>query len=387
VLDGAPWRELCAEVMHVNGITVEEIEFEVHRRLNRGREILTKDQQEQLDQYTKNWEILASPPRPPRLSDIEVAVSRLYESAKLKPPKLVFCESPAMLWHLTHYLGLKDLPSDKGFAPLAIESVGEVVETQSESFERRLIEVSTELFKEIQPCLGVWQGSNFEQIYKHMHYELIAWSNESLSKEICGYLRFGYGAVTERFMKRFKDIYALATLSAESWLRNRIDNSLIEGIDCAAFGNVTARFVPNSFGIWDASDLLAFGYIKEQFLDRNKLQSPLIEILQIWLELFRFAPWYSFFENICFVGAYPTSVSFDAQFRLNDRNGPALMFADGFEVFALDGVWVPKHLFEHPETIWPNDDIDDLILARYPLYLQVLFTLYKERTRRTEMEP
>jgi hypothetical protein len=57
------------------------------------------------------------------------------------------------------------------------------------------------------------------------------------------------------------------------------------------------------------------------------------------------------FEYLCFTSDRPLSLSFDERRRLHNDDGPAAAFRDGFEIFAKNGIAVPRHVIEDPAKI------------------------------------
>ncbi|HIN67436.1 MAG TPA: hypothetical protein EYM95_22575 [Candidatus Obscuribacterales bacterium] len=45
----------------------------------------------------------------------------------------------------------------------------------------------------------------------------------------------------------------------------------------------------------------------------------------------------------------------DMRRRVSNLNGPAIVFADGYKVFAVNGIETPRRFLEHPETLTVRD--------------------------------
>jgi hypothetical protein len=61
--------------------------------------------------------------------------------------------------------------------------------------------------------------------------------------------------------------------------------------------------------------------------------------------------WWWGLENVCLVTDRPCEIHFDRQQRLHNDTGPAIVYRDGWAVYALGGVWVPSNAVLAPETI------------------------------------
>jgi hypothetical protein len=60
---------------------------------------------------------------------------------------------------------------------------------------------------------------------------------------------------------------------------------------------------------------------------------------------------YNALTRVVFIWKYPLHVEVDAQYRLHSELAPAMLFRDGYKIYALHGVPVPADLIEHPELL------------------------------------
>lgn len=350
-LAGAPWRELCAGPMRVNDIDPEEVEYEVNRRL--GKELLTDQQRHQVDDYLKRWEVMVSGTEQPNTAVIEELVEQFCEKSDLQRPTLVLCESPAML---CFYFYCMAEPNRRASSPfdLAAQIAPLLSQHQSESFQLSL----TEHLKALPNCdfdgtkdfLTAPLQSDYNALSARMTNQMSA----SLSEDLFKFFKFGFKIITNRFTSRVRTIYDVTrnTINTQALTENAGRRPVhLLGLPMPLFEG----FAPNTFSIWEAKDLLTYAFAREHLCDVVKFDTELQEKLDIWLNLFKAAPWYSFYRNVCFVGMYPRTTSFDEQFRLSSRSGPAITFADGYEVFAVEGIVVPRKLIESPNTISISD--------------------------------
>ena len=84
--------------------------------------------------------------------------------------------------------------------------------------------------------------------------------------------------------------------------------------------------------------------------------------------------WSVLFWDWAFISAKPERIRRDEQFRLHCENGPALSYPDGFSVFAIHGVRVPKNVAIAPATITlyeivsqRNAEVRRVMIERYGL--------------------
>ena len=70
--------------------------------------------------------------------------------------------------------------------------------------------------------------------------------------------------------------------------------------------------------------------------------------LDLWRDIAQSCGWWWCFENYVVVSERPTIVRMNTDERLHSDIGPALAFADGWNVYALNGVRVPAQLVDTP---------------------------------------
>ena len=89
----------------------------------------------------------------------------------------------------------------------------------------------------------------------------------------------------------------------------------------------------------------------------------------------RNALWCNAYSEICFISDRPTTVLMEREsdsLRLHSENGPALEFADGYQVYAWHGIRVSPHIIDEPEKITvaeidgeTNAEIRRVMMGRY----------------------
>jgi hypothetical protein len=79
-------------------------------------------------------------------------------------------------------------------------------------------------------------------------------------------------------------------------------------------------------------------------------EKKLNDALDACLTLTGTGMWFPF-ENVVFMCDNPSELHLNAQGNLHNEDGPAMLFADGFGLWAIHGVVVPREVIEHPEHI------------------------------------
>jgi hypothetical protein len=109
-----------------------------------------------------------------------------------------------------------------------------------------------------------------------------------------------------------------------------------------------------------------------RFVIRNRTS-----IAQEWA-LLRFAEsvgWWRLHRTVAFVSERPVSIMTDHLGRPHSTEGPAVVFRDGWSVYAVDGIRVPAWTVEHPDQITAHE-IDQVVNAELR---RVLVTLSGDR--------
>jgi hypothetical protein len=112
--------------------------------------------------------------------------------------------------------------------------------------------------------------------------------------------------------------------------------------------------------------------MQEALQSECPLDPDVSERLSTWVQLVENAPWYAFFEHVCFVGVAPTEVILDENLRAHNASGPAIVYPDGFKVWVLEGAVAPRNLIEARENLTleeidqePNSALRRLMIEAY----------------------
>lgn len=361
---GAPWREICVGPMLVNNIAPEEVEAEVYRRLHKGKNALPPEDRQSLETYLAEWQHVVDTRNLKPIADIEEVVASFYLQFDSAKPSIVICKSPAMM-----YLHLMLLTWDKKQAIDIDHAVSRLSQEQSEKFKNNLLESTKELASKTEnfknrPAARLPWKDRFANLRDQ------AWSEmeENLSADLNTYFKWGFRSETGATLRRLGVLYDFSLTSAVSvaddapvmptrdsaTILREVERRGIAGgemqplVDLQSPGGVL-RFHSTAF--WDMDGLLAPGFVLEHLHAGYLFSDSVRERLATWLTLYRAAPLYAFFENICLVLDYPRSVFLDEHFRPGNDSGPAITFADDYQNFAMHGMNVPRSLVENRERL------------------------------------
>jgi hypothetical protein len=79
---------------------------------------------------------------------------------------------------------------------------------------------------------------------------------------------------------------------------------------------------------------------------------------KIYLDLLKQTQYMLPYDRVAFVSERPLVLKKDAQGRLHSETGPALAFADGFEIYSWHGATIPEKVINSPESLIV-EDIED----------------------------
>lgn len=379
---GAPWQEICAGPMAVNNITPEEVEREVEHRLNFGREILSEAQKELLAEYLSAWEESVQPGKTTAMATIEQAVANFYKLFNLKCPRVILCESPAKLAFYLSRQASKTLSGEDDVKAIAKMLCAHQEQEFADSLDQA---------EEMPDAFGKALLDRIQNDFQSFSDAVKNKISYGMDSNLATYFRIGFHTKINRFILRPGTIFDV-TESALPLELFAVDNSerrdvpaelgqmfeQITGGEPGVLGRLREQTIENFrrafaatppvqptvvrsqvIGIWRRADLIAYGFMQRHLSSMVKLTEPLGTTTTVLLTLYEAAPWYSFFENVCFVGMNPQSVFFDDTFRLSNTDGPALTFADGYRVYSVEGIVCPRKFVEDPQSI-VLDDIDQI---------------------------
>lgn len=115
-----------------------------------------------------------------------------------------------------------------------------------------------------------------------------------------------------------------------------------------------------------------------------------IQKLQGLMDLAEQCGWCWVFDNAAVLTERPTGLSRDERGRLHNPNGPAVAYSDGYGIWAIHGVRVPKDIIENPASLTAtridaeqNAEVRRVMLERFGLakYLQETNTKEVQKDR------
>lgn len=386
-LAGAPWREICAAPMRVNNISEEEVQAEVDRRLRGFEGVLDEEQQAALHAYIEAWQetlrIDRKRDQKSMPAGAEDAVASLYGLLGLAKPEIIYCQSPTRLFvYLSILSELEmraltpaDFSSDLSMLSATSKLVDSIKGDQDEKYWQRL---STDIDMVVNASLRL-PGKNIADRFEafcsgDLLRRLDKTMNDKADPILKSYLNYGFkntmqahlnraGAAIELSVNSIPAIAERFGVVADTALPGLLPPAM-PGIPLEANlrdrFNLTLRQFPGArvfrqymSGVWSHPEIIPRGFLHEVC---GRPDAPFFEgkdgeDLSSILSLYRTAPWYSFFENICFVGSYPEESHFDQTLSFHSLEGPAIRFADGYKIYAVTGIVAARRHVEDPGSL------------------------------------
>ncbi len=359
---GVRWREVFSELMAESGISPDEVEAKIVEKRAMGMSGLTQAELSMLDEYIGEWFGLVdvTGPCPTPLHELTRQIQPLVNSFYKDifristPPKIVFCQSPAKLAIYMQVLlsrkGDTAIYSATEFRTLAQQVVSDFTPDEQRKFLAPLEVEFNQLCAE--------QGSELKG--KSLNYRLLEHILQEFYAEIKNQTVSFLGTDSADFFDeglyhRFEPIHRrLSTIFDIDFYFTRPDSNP-HWRELERMMSTMSAFNRETWGFWQGYFLVGAGFLLERMSERGSFSASSEKELRQWLSLFRLAPWYSFFENVCLVGMYPVDLRLDEQLRLNNRSGAAITFSDGWKMWAFNGTRVPRRLIEAPETLTIED--------------------------------
>jgi uncharacterized protein DUF6745 len=262
-------------------------------------EALAPEQTVALDRYRARWAAMRRSTAPADRCAAEEGVRLAYRAAGFKPPmRLVWCQSPIALCHLTRRATRADGPNVK-----------------SALIHRLRRQVAAR----VRSRVGARARAMVESIVNPAD-ALVAAAAEAVV------------AATARenlpLLELVRRSYPLSLADVVRVLAG------LQGLSSGAVGQ------------HDLSWLGAYDCLRDLF----GLKAETAPLAGLW-QLAASLGWLQPHEHTCWLAERPNLLRGDTRDRLHDAAGPALRFPDGWSVWAWKGVEVPRRVIERPESI------------------------------------
>lgn len=120
---------------------------------------------------------------------------------------------------------------------------------------------------------------------------------------------------------------------------------------CVELGDTKEGLVYSAgYGLHDANWLAFYEFML------TELEIEECKDLLPFMDLAKVGGWWWPYENVCIMSERPTEIHVNDRGDLHNFNGPAILYNDGFCLYAFNGIDVPKELSEKSATEITKDD-------------------------------
>ncbi len=318
---------------------------------------------------------------PPQRQETEAALAHLYEDLKLAPPQVVWCQSP---WQLVLAHGMYRLRDIHGQAETYAALSEEIKSPLFKHLWQRLIDCDFMANVQNNDVTGNGDdgeprdsfGYDLNTDIKTGVSQILEDLEKKLSEELTLPLKLKMRQVFRRRLDGDPDWMGMRPrLFRAQWgliyLRGLLADSLSSEF-CAQISDEmrtklnaickerlkadrTMHFFPRQYdqpmeGLFSAADeslsqpgdMGQLGHISFVLKHLPVERKPEMRSIFDWTTLKENVFHIDAFEKICFLCELPTESLVNERGQLHNDSGPAMRFADGFEIYAINGVVIPK---------------------------------------------
>ena len=160
-----------------------------------------------------------------------------------------------------------------------------------------------------------------------------------------------------------------------------VRDSVRDSVRASVMASVWDSVRDSGYGQHDANWLAFYEYFREAC----GLQSQTDKLIGL-TEYSKNAGWFLPHQNICWVSERHNILRRDERGRVHDISGPAIMYPDGWAIYAWHGIRVPRWVIEQPQEISDlnidseaNAEVRRVMLERYGLDRYLLTGSEKDR--------
>lgn len=367
-----------------------------------------------LEEFIRRWRSLDTSSQLPAEA-LEKAIARAYEQNELKPPILVICDSPwqaicmhAMLRLLAspHGSELKRRLSEELKEPLW-QAMWRKLEHHLDKGLSALLEtappdrlddgaafgpdVTSSLTNSVATALAKAEGAIAGQLGVRAKLRLRDRLHVDFSTRQRTLLRGQFVLGLPALIPVNPAAEFLAQLSPDTrqiiidWCEREDRESRQEFFGRAANESDQLSPAHSLFTLWKSNatllgntargvpfNLHLFGFIICHL--PVKIDDSLKQMTADWLSIKHNLFDLHCFQNVCFAVRMPVVANVDERFGLHCVDGPAVEFADGFKIYAFNGVRIPANVVERPQSVKleeidkeANVEVRRIMIQRYGL--------------------
>jgi hypothetical protein len=304
-------------------------------------ESLTEAQIARIPEFVERWTKIGLCTDPADRPRAEAAIREMYRQGGLEPPsRIVWCGSPLSQW-LTQAIMI-----DCELWDVVADSVWDSVRTGV--WHRVLTSLPDSVRASVRDSVeeSVWDsGEDAESVGDRMRASVAVSVRASV-----------WDRVRDRVAVRVRDsvwvrVRDSVVESVRDSVQLRVWDSVWDSVRDSVEDSVwdsgeDEESMASAYGSHDAGWLAFYRY----FHDVIGLTNQTEKLSGLW-ELAQSAGWALPHQNICWVSERHHILERDDRGRLHRLDGPAVAYPDGFAIYAVHGVRVPRHVVEEPGKI------------------------------------
>ena len=285
-------------------------------------EKLMPEQIAKFPEYVKKWTDIGLCTDPANRPEAEKAINKSYRSAGLQPPKkIVWCGSPFSQGLVRAIILDKKLIKDFW------DSVGASV------------------WDSVWDSVGASVGASVRASVGDSVRDSVG---DSVGASVWDSVWDSVGASV--WDSVWDSVGASVWASVWDSVGDSVGASVGDSVGASVWDSVWDSVGDSGFGQHDANWLGFYDFFREE----AGLQNQTKKIIGL-TELSKHAGWFLPHENICWVSERHSILNRDDKGRLHSFNAPAVMYPDGWAIYAVHGVRVPEYVIINPDKITVED--------------------------------
>jgi len=301
---------------------------------------LTETQKSKLPEYVDKWVKIGLNTEPANRVEAEKGIELAYKIAGLKKPKIVWTLSP-LSSGITRYCVfgiLKNITNSVGDS--MVNSVGDSVrDSVRDSVGDSMVNsVGNSMVNSVRDSVGdsVW-NSVWDSVWNSVRDSVRISVGDSVANSVRDSVRISVGNSV------WNSVWDSVRISVRDSVRISVGDSVANSVRDSVGDSV--------YGQHDASWLGFYDY----FYNELNLKSQTKKLNGLWL-IAKNANWFLPHKNICWISERHDICKLKDG-KIHSINSPAIHYLDGFEIYALNGVRLPKEI-----VMTPAEKIDPKII-------------------------
>ena len=315
------------------------------------------------------WQAIALSTEPVNFAKLEQNIRTFYQILGYSPPKIIFYESPYLIWEHLLNISFDDLESEK------INKLKIFLKTKLKHSQQGLLkELVYQLSDLLKKKLDSYLGNSLKSRCKHKFYHQIDKNKSAIVdnqlKELIAeslinlQIKEGLNQVIiQRETKLNSQLLVKAFKQLAIEIKSLSLNQALQQIILSLSQNKSSHFLYSLGNLLGKSlfsrcciqpELWAIEASKIEYYNAvgDCLYSP--KEWELFQEIINNCGWFLPYENVCLISDRPRKLHLNHQYHLHADGELAIEFADGEGFYAYEGVIVPSKYGELEAKNWQS---------------------------------